>query len=124
QLAIGRERADDPGTGRSVPTEIALGVVGDHGFAIRAERDGYRLLDDPDERMIRIDTAVEDADAHALAGRAAPRPLPRHLARPFDRTSDLRAGAGGEAPGGPQLPWWLLWLVRVRLGHGWILRTT
>src|SRR4029077_5457792 len=68
QLAVGCERADDPGAARSVPAEIAFGVVYDHGFAIRAERDGDRLLHDPDVWMLRVDAAVEDADAYALAG--------------------------------------------------------
>ena len=36
----------------------------------------------PDERMIRLDPAVEDADADAGARRAAPRPLAGDLPRP------------------------------------------
>src|SRR4029453_829634 len=122
QLAVRRERADDSGAGRSVPAEVAFRVRRDDGLVVFAERHGDRILDLTDERMVRVDTAVQDAYPDALAGRAAPRPLPGDLARPLDGERDLRAGSCGQAPGGPELLRWRLLLVGVRLGHAWIVR--
>jgi hypothetical protein len=67
-----------------VPAEVAFRVRRDDGLVVFAERHGDRILDLTDEWMVRVDTAVEDANADALAGRAAPRPLAGDLARPLD----------------------------------------
>ena len=70
-----------------------------------------------------LDAAVEDADAHALPGRSAPRPVARDLARPLDGDLDRVGGSGGKAPGRTQLlRCFLLWLGGIGLGHGVIVR--
>ena len=83
--------------------EISLGVLVDDDFALRADRRDDGLLHLADERMLRIDAAVEDADPHALAGRAAPGPLARDLSRPLDGKVDALGGPGRQAPRRAQL---------------------
>ena len=99
----GAKRTDDPGAGGSVTAEISLGVLVDHDFALRADRGDDGLLHLADERMLRIDAAVEDADPNALAGRAAPGPLARDLSRPLDGKVDALGGPGRQAPRRAQL---------------------
>ena len=119
ELAVRRERADDPGAGRPVAAEVALRVLGDHRPRRPRRRETATACStSPDERMAALDAAVEDADADALARRVAPRPLARDLAGPLDRQRDRprpprRAGSRRAAarraapvPGwGPVGPW-------------------
>jgi len=49
--------------------------------------------------MVELDAAVEDADAHARAARAVPRPLPRHLLGQRHRHPNPVDGLGRQAPG-------------------------
>ena len=56
------------------PHDVALGVVLDHRLAVLGERDDLRAGDAADERVIALDAAVEDADAHAFARRRRPTP--------------------------------------------------
>jgi hypothetical protein len=86
-----------------VPAEVSLGVLVDYDLAVRAHRSDHRLLHLADERMLRVDAAVEDADTHALAGRAAPCPLARDLPRPFDGQVEAVGCAGRKAPRRAQL---------------------
>ena len=74
QLAVRRERADDPGAGGAVPAEVALVSSSTTASRRRRRDDGDRAVDAADERVAGLDAAVEDADAHARAGRAAPAP--------------------------------------------------
>ena len=50
--------------------------------------------------MARLDPAVEDADADALAGRAAEGPVARDALGPVDADRDALARPGGQTPGG------------------------
>src|SRR4029079_14520484 len=50
--------------------------------------------------MVRLDAAVEDADADACAGRPSPRPLAGDLAGPGLGQLDTLDRVGREAPGG------------------------
>src|SRR5205823_14223813 len=73
-LRLGSERPNDSGAGSPVAAEIALLVQRRDGLATLAHRDGDSALHLTDERMVSLDAAVEDADAHACARRAAHRP--------------------------------------------------
>ena len=80
--------------------EVAFGVLHELDLVLVTDAvEGDRPVDLADERMAGLDAAVEDADAHALAGRAAPGPLARDALRPVDPDRDLVSGAGREAPG-------------------------
>ena len=74
EVALGREAADDPGAGGAVAAEVAFGVVHALDLVVLAAVEGDRALDLADLRVARLDPAVEDADADALAGRAAEAP--------------------------------------------------
>src|SRR5439155_22720371 len=74
EAALGRERANDPGAPGSVPAQIAFGVLLDDRLVVVAAPDRDRAVELAHERVTRLDAAVEDADAHALAGRPAPGP--------------------------------------------------
>ena len=80
--------------------DVAFGVLGDERPAVLAGGDDDRAVDLADERVVALDPAVEDADADALAGRAAPRPLAGHLRGPVAVERDPPGRAGGQAPGG------------------------
>ena len=73
-----------------------------------------------DERVAGLDAAVQDADADALAGRAAPGPLACDALRPVDADRNLVAGAGREAPGREALG--VLVSCGLFLGHSRIVR--
>src|SRR4029453_9771108 len=98
-LDVRRQRADDAGARSAVAARVALLVLRDDRLVIRADAHRPLPLDLADDRMSGLDAAVQDADADALAGRAAPGPPavdprgPLHLARhPAD-------GISREAPG-------------------------
>ncbi len=99
QLDVGSERAHDPGARRAVPAKVALVVVDDLQLAFLVAQDRDRVVDAADERMVMLDAAVEDADPDAGAGRAAPRPLPRHLVGQRHRHADPVDGLRRQAPG-------------------------
>jgi hypothetical protein len=103
KLTLRGERADDPGACGPVTAEVSLGVLVDDDLAVRAHRSDHRLLHLADERMLRIDPAVEDADTHALAGRAAPGPLASDLSRPLDGQVEAVGCPGRKAPRRAQL---------------------
>src|SRR5215211_3302239 len=50
KLAVGGERADDPGTGGPVPAQVALGVLLDGRVPLGVDRDGVGPLQFADER--------------------------------------------------------------------------
>ena len=95
--------------------EVAFDVVDDRDLIALADfnRDGPGEL--ADERVLGLDPAVQDADADAVPGRAAPRPLTRDAAGPLRREREGFGGAGGEAPGRERALW--CWL-----GHRSMLR--
>ena len=99
QLDVGRERPHDPGAGRAVPAEVALVVFDDLQLAVLVAQDRDRVVDAADKRMLVLDAAVEDADPDAGAGRAAPRPLPRHLVGQRHRHANPVDGLCRQAPG-------------------------
>src|SRR5205085_3650467 len=59
-----------------VPAVVALGVLHGDRLALLAHRDRNGAGDVADERVVPLDAAVEDAHAHARAGRADDRPIP------------------------------------------------
>src|SRR5581483_9504039 len=61
ELAAGGERAHDPGARGAVPAEISFLVLR-HAHLAVLDLDGERALYVADERMSRLDAAVEDAD--------------------------------------------------------------
>src|SRR5947207_2788082 len=69
--------------------------------------------------MAALDAAVENGDADALAGGAAPGPLPRDALRPLDGDRDVVGRRSRQAPGWQRLALFLR--DRFRLGHGSIL---
>jgi hypothetical protein len=82
-----------------VTGDVALDVFfGDH-LVVLSDRDDDRALELTDERVGRVDTRVEDAHAHALAGRAAERPVLRDALGPVGRKRDPVDGILREAPG-------------------------
>src|SRR5207247_8844144 len=99
QLGFGSNRPHDAGTRGAVTAEIALAVVDDLQLAVLVAEDGDRVVDAADERMVELDAAVEDADADACAGRAAPRPLARHLLGQRRRQADPVDRLRRQAPG-------------------------
>ena len=103
QLALGRDAADDPGARRAVPAEVALLVGRRDRVAVLVDRDRDRLVDLADERMVRLDAAVEDADANALAGRALERPLARDALGPLEVEPDRSVDPGGSDHAGSAL---------------------
>ena len=82
-LALRREPADDAGARRAVAAEVALLVGRRDRVAVLVDGDRDGAADLADLRMVRLDAAVEDADAHALAGRALERPLARDALGPL-----------------------------------------
>src|SRR5207342_307157 len=63
--APGRERSHDSCTGGSVPAEVALRIVsGDYLFVL-VERDGHSTLELAHERVVGLDSRVEDAHPNA-----------------------------------------------------------
>ena len=102
-LAVGRERADDARAGSAVPAEIAVLVLRDHRAAVVVDGDRDGALDLADQWMAPLDAAVEDADADAGAGRAAPRPVAGEPVGPGARKRDRCDFLRGEAPGGELL---------------------
>ena len=103
ELALGSDRADDPGARGAVPADVALGVVVDDRLAVLAERDRRPRRCDARRRAgARLDAAVEDADADARAGRAAERPLAGDRGRPAARgaRSSTPLRRGGSRPEG------------------------
>ena len=83
-----------------MPAEVAFRVVDDLQLAVVVAHDRDRAVDATDERMVELDAAVEDADPDAGAGRAAPRPLSRHLRRAsVDGHADPVDGLRRKAPG-------------------------
>ncbi len=83
-LALGRQPADHAGARRAVPAEVTFLVRRRHGLAVLADGDHDSALDLADLGMARVDAAVEDADAHAFAGRALERPLARDAVGPIE----------------------------------------
>ena len=79
--------------------EIARGVVG-HVISSPSLVTATERCTVADARMVELDAAVEHADAHAGARRAAPGPVSRDALRPLGRQEDRLAGRRGEAPGG------------------------
>ena len=103
-VALRGERAHDTRAGRAVPAEIALRVLLDDSLPVGVQRDGHGSAHLADELVTGIDATVENADAHALARRVSPRPLPRDLDRPFDGKNDPVGGLSGrETPGWPKV---------------------
>jgi len=80
-----------------VAAEVALRVVLDDDLALLGLAEGNCALERADERVIRLDAAVEDADANAGAGRAAERPLAGDTLRPLDADPDLGRRRCGKA---------------------------
>src|SRR4029079_17820158 len=99
EAALRRELPDDPGAGGAVAAEVALAILLDLELAVLEPVARDRAVDLADARMSRLDAAVEDADADALAGRVAERPVARDLLRPVDPDRDALASPGGQAPG-------------------------
>src|SRR5207247_8561650 len=99
QAALRRERAHDSGAGGAVAAEVALGVLADPHVVAFVPRDRNRAVEVADERVSGLDAAVEDADADALASRAAPRPFTGDALGPFLADRDLLRGVGRQAPG-------------------------
>ena len=79
--------------------EVALGVVLDDDLPVLGLAQRDRPLERPDERMIGLDAAVEDADPNPGPGRAAERPVACNALRPFDSDPNLGRRGGWEAPG-------------------------
>src|SRR4051812_34180385 len=99
QLALRRNRPNDPGARGAVATEVALGVRLDLGLVLVPDAvEGDGTVDLAHERVAGLDAAVEDADADALAGRAPDRPVACYALRPLDADRDAIAGAGRKAP--------------------------
>src|SRR5207248_9645417 len=73
ELALRRQRADDS-RARGAVTDHVDCVVLVYGSVLG---DDVSLLYGTDARVTGLDAAVEDADTHALARRAAPGPFPR-----------------------------------------------
>src|SRR4029079_6289430 len=84
ELTFGREGTDDAGARRSVAAEVALLGRLDRNLVVLPALDRDGPCERTDERVVRLDPAVEDADADAAPGRISPRPpagdLPRATA--------------------------------------------
>src|SRR6185503_12513746 len=98
ELTLGREGTNDAGARRSVAAEVALLVRLDRDLAVLPALDRDGPCERPDERVVRLDPAVEDADADAAPGRISPRPLAGDLRRPLDRQLDVLFRTGGQTP--------------------------
>src|SRR5438132_4414719 len=97
QLAVGRERADDPGAGGAVAAQVSLRVRL-HADLVTVAPDRPRVLHVAHNRVRPLDPAVEDPDAHAVPRRAAPRPLACDALRPLGRQRDPLGGLRRQAP--------------------------
>src|SRR5438067_6940752 len=107
-LAVRRQRADDPGARRPVAAEVALAVLlGDRRAAL-VDDDRDRAVHRPDVRVARLDAAVEDAHPDAGPARAAERPGASHPLRPAGLDADAPCRLGPEAP---------RWKRAIGLGH-------
>ncbi len=73
QLAVGSQRADDPGAGGSVAKRVLVRLGVDR--PARRPFDGDVALDVADRGMRGVDAAVDDGDLDTFPGAAAPRPL-------------------------------------------------
>src|SRR5262249_42514343 len=78
--------------------EIALLVGRRDRGAVVVDADRDRAVDLADERMVRVDAAVEDADSDVLTGRALERPLARDALRPLKVEPDVVGRAGRQRP--------------------------
>src|SRR5262249_38408515 len=97
-LALRREPTDHPGARGAVAAEIALLVGRRDRGAVVVDADRDRAVDLADERMVRVDAAVEDADSDVLTGRALERPLARDALRPLEVEPDVVGRAGRQRP--------------------------
>jgi hypothetical protein len=72
-----------------VAADVALGVLVDPRLPVLAGGDDDGALHGTDGGVVRLDAAVEDADARAGAARLAVRPVARDLLRPGALDRDL-----------------------------------
>ena len=85
---------------------------------VLAALERHGAVDLADQRVVGLDSAVEDADRYALAGRPSPAPLAGDALRPFDPDRDLLARASGQAPGRKALGRLRIGLLLRHLGDG------
>src|SRR5712691_10203065 len=82
-----------------MPARVAVGVLLDLSLvAVRV--DDHSAVDLPDPRIVELDPAVDQADAGALPGGLAERPLTRHAVGPSRGERDALGFAHRKAPGG------------------------
>src|SRR5205823_7654014 len=108
------ERVDDSRAGGAVAAEVSLRVLDELELALLVLDDRDRPFEPADRRVAGLDAAVEDADADALAGRAAKGPIARDPLGPLDPDCDPTGRVGRQAPRGKPGVVILVVLVRRR----------
>src|SRR5215218_10018451 len=98
ELALGCDRAHDPGTRRPVPAQVTLVVLLHDPLAAPPATDRDCPLELPNHRMPPLDAAVEDADANTRSLGVPPGPLACDAFRPLVAQPDLVDGVRGQAP--------------------------
>ena len=96
--AVGGQRADDPRAGGAVAADVTRIVVDDRN-ALTVSHDGPGAHEVTDERVARLDPAVDDAHVDSAA-RPTEGPLPRHGVPPCAGRLHRRRLAGRQAPRG------------------------
>src|SRR4029079_10746796 len=97
ELTFGREGTDDAGARRSVAAEVALLGRLDRNLVVLPALDRDGPCERTDERVVRLDPAVEDADADAAPRRISPGPLTGDPRRPLDPRLTVRETPQGHS---------------------------
>ena len=99
QAAFRGESANDPGAGGPVAAEVSLLILLDDELSGLGDCDGDGPIDLSHERVVRLDTAVDDAHGGPLAGRAPERPLTVDAIGPLQRNRNSIDCVPRQAPG-------------------------